>query len=165
MRFSLPPRRRLLAGGLAALALAAGAAGMAVAQGGDEVNEPSYRSSVTVADTQTEDEAAEARQLESVAKISPEQAREAALRAVPGTARDPELENENGNVVYEVLVTETTGALTEVKVDAGNGSVLAREAEEPGDDEGDTEDEGEDGSEHEDGNEEDGSGAGSTGTR
>jgi uncharacterized membrane protein YkoI len=156
MRFRLPSRRRLVAGGLAVLALGGGVAGIAVAQGGGENDEPSYRSSVTVAETNHQDEAAEAQQLRSVARISPEQARDAALRAVPGTAKDPKLENENGNVVYEVLVTDSKGAVTDVKVDAGNGSVLAKEAEEAGDDEGGTEDESKDGAEHE---KEDGEGA------
>jgi len=34
------------------------------------------------------------------------------------------LESEDGNVVYSVLVTDDTGALVDVKVDAGNATVL-----------------------------------------
>ena len=49
------------------------------------------------------------------------------LAAVPGTAGTATLENENGNVVYSVIVTTSTGAV-DVKVDAGNGKVLAQDA-------------------------------------
>ena len=51
--------------------------------------------------------------------------------AVPGTAAQPELENENGSVVYGVEVTKADGTVVDVKVDAGNGEVLAREADGP----------------------------------
>jgi uncharacterized membrane protein YkoI len=45
--------------------------------------------------------------------------------------KDAELGNENGFVVWEVEVQASDGTLQEVKVDAGNGQVLAQEAEEP----------------------------------
>src|SRR5205085_2028482 len=69
-------------------------------------------------------EADQSAALQSLAKISPDQARDAALGAVPGTADKVELDNENGNVVYSVQVTGANGAKTDVKVDAGTGSVL-----------------------------------------
>jgi uncharacterized membrane protein YkoI len=66
--------------------------------------------------------------LQAAATISPDQAKQAALAAVPGTAGKVELESENGNVVYGVEVT-ANGTTTDVKVDAGNGSVLAKDAD------------------------------------
>jgi uncharacterized membrane protein YkoI len=68
-----------------------------------------------------------------LAKIDQAAAEKAALDAVPGTVKDAELGNENGFVVWEVEVQASDGTLQEVKVDAGNGQILAQEAE---DDEG-----------------------------
>lgn len=134
--------KKLLAGGLLTLLIGAGAAGIASAQSGGptttadtkgEDESPAYTSSVTApdngSDTGTDDEAAESASLEGLAKTTPEQAKTAALAAVPGTADKAELGNENGNVVYEVEVTGSDGKHTDVKVDAGNGAVLAQETD------------------------------------
>ncbi|HEU97362.1 MAG TPA: hypothetical protein ENO36_00700 [Fervidicoccus fontis] len=65
-------------------------------------------------------------QLSSLAKITPDQAKEAALRdptLAGGTVTSISLENENGYLVYSVEVVK--GAMSyDVKVDAGNGSIL-----------------------------------------
>lgn len=90
--------------------------------------DPSYQSSVTSPEQANQSEADEAKALEAAAKISPDQARQAALAAVPGTAGSVSLDNENGNVVYSVQITDSSGTVTDVKVDAGNGSVLAKDA-------------------------------------
>lgn len=99
----------------------------------DSANEadeaPGYTSSITVADgadTGTENDSAETAQLAGLAKINAAQAKEAAVVAVPGTPAVPVLENENGNVVYSVSVSTTSGII-DVKVDAGNGQVLAQD--------------------------------------
>lgn len=76
----------------------------------------------------TEDSAAEAAALSSLASTTPAQAAAAAIAAVPGTAATAQLENADGYVVYQVTVTAADGTVTDVKVDAGNGSVLAQEA-------------------------------------
>jgi uncharacterized membrane protein YkoI len=68
-------------------------------------------------------EAAESARLQPLARISAEQARDAALAQVGGTAEAVALENEDGNLVYSVKV-KTTGGQREVKVDAGDGRVL-----------------------------------------
>ncbi len=86
-----------------------------------------------------ENEAAESKQLEGLAKIDQAAAEKAALDAVPGTVKGTELGNENGFVVWEVEVQASDGTLQEVKVDAGNGQILAQEAE---DDEGSEANEG-----------------------
>ncbi len=67
-----------------------------------------------------------------LATIDASQASRAAAAAVPGSAATPILENENGNVVYSVMVTTPNGVI-DVKVDAGNGTVLAQDQ---GDNEG-----------------------------
>lgn len=60
-----------------------------------------------------------------VAKISLEQAKAAALKAVPqGRITEAELESEDGNVVYEVEVMLGKQERT-VIVDAGNGDILS----------------------------------------
>lgn len=64
----------------------------------------------------------ESAQLQSLAKISSQQAQQAAERTIGGKASRVELESENGNLVYAVEIGQQ-----EVKVDAGNGRVLYTE--------------------------------------
>jgi uncharacterized membrane protein YkoI len=90
--------------------------------------DPSYQSSVTLPEQANQSQADEAKALEAAAKTSPDQARHAALAAVPGTTGNVSLDNEDGNVVYSVEVTDSNGTVTDVKVDAGNGTVLAKDA-------------------------------------
>lgn len=56
---------------------------------------------------------------QSLAKITPQQAQQAAEKAVGGQATRVQLENEDGNLVYSVIIGQN-----DVKVDAGNGRVL-----------------------------------------
>lgn len=74
-------------------------------------------------------EADESKALQPLATVTADEATAAALAAVPGTAGSAELENENGYVVYGVEITATDGTVTDVKVDAGNGKVLAQDTE------------------------------------
>jgi hypothetical protein len=70
-------------------------------------------------DGETNDDAKENQQssrLQSLAKITPQQAKAA---AEGGTASSVKLENEDGNVVYSVAIGQQ-----EVSVDAGNGKIL-----------------------------------------
>ncbi|MGI9017968.1 MAG: PepSY domain-containing protein [Euzebya sp.] len=126
-----------LVGGLAALAgaqtrapsaPAADSQPAADAQGAEE-NDPALNSSITAPQDESLSEADEATALEDLATITPAQAEQAAADTVGGTAGTAQLGNENGSVVYEVEVTDDAGMVHEVKVDAGNGSVLAQEAE------------------------------------
>ncbi|RPF28027.1 PepSY domain-containing protein [Georgenia muralis] len=141
--------KRTVAVGALVTGLALGGTGIAMAANGtapsgseattteDQQQEPSYTGSVTAPqDTESadgtetkDDEAAEAKALESLATVSPQDATSAALAAVPGTAGAVELDNENGYVVYSVEVTGDDGTTIEVKVDAGNATVLAQEAD------------------------------------
>jgi hypothetical protein len=73
-------------------------------------------------DGETNDDAKETQEgakLQSLAKISPQQAQQVAESAQGAKASSVKLENENGNLVYAVAIGQK-----EVKVDAGNGKVL-----------------------------------------
>jgi uncharacterized membrane protein YkoI len=137
--------KKLVAGAVAAAVLTVGAGGAAIAaqQGtlpgqADQEKDPAINGSVAApAETEADDatetpesEAAEAEQLKSLAKIDQAAAEKAALDAVPGQVVETELDNENGFVVYSVEVQSDDGTVTDVKVDAGDGTVLAQEAEE-----------------------------------
>ena len=111
----------------------------------DEADEkPDYTSSVTVPVTKEgpegsdADEAkadrAEQAKLEKVAKIDAKAASKAATDKVPGTVDEIDLDEEGGNVVYEVEVTARDGTETDVIVDAGNGRILAQETDDKSDD-------------------------------
>lgn len=130
----------LIAGGAVAIVLAGGAGAAYAAGAAGDPERPAYTGSVRApaqpADEQpgaTEaaeaDNATEAKALQSLAKITADQAKAAALAAVPGTAGQPQLQDENGFVVYGVPVRTTAGAAMDVKVDAGTGKVLAQERE------------------------------------
>jgi len=96
-----------------------------------EAQEPAYTGSVQAPkDTANEQsEAAEAAALASLAKISEADARNAALAKFPGaTIQKASLQDENRNVVWAVELTDANKAAQEVKVDAGNGAILATEA-------------------------------------
>ena len=98
-----------------------------------------YTSSVTVPVTKEgpegsdADEAkadrAEQAKLEKVAKIDARAASKAATDKVPGTVDEVDLDEEGGNVVYEVEVTAKDGTETDVIVDATNGKVLSQQAD------------------------------------
>ena len=81
-------------------------------------------------DNDDAEEKQEAAKYQSLAKITPEQAIAAAEAAIGGKAKYVELENENGNLVYDVEIGKK-----EVIVDAGNGKVLYTEDENQEDDE------------------------------
>jgi uncharacterized membrane protein YkoI len=147
-----------LGAALAALAaLAVGGSALASAQGSgsqpatapaaaeqdrqDGDQSPAYRSSITAPEQDFESEGAEAQALRSKATVSAAEARSAALAAVPGTAGQIELDNENGNVVYSVEITQADGSTIDVKVDAGNAKVLHQEADD-GDDASEAEEPG-----------------------
>lgn len=70
------------------------------------------------------DESQEQAGLQSLATVTPSEAEQAALAAVPGTVVQTELDDENGFVVYSVEVKGGDGTVTDVKVDGGNGMVL-----------------------------------------
>lgn len=102
-------------------------------QDGVEEQEPSLNGSVAATEVPGETEQQEEARLSSDAKVSRVQAEAAALQAVPGTVTASELGNENGSLVWEVDVQQADSSAVEVKVDAGDGAVLAQEAGDEGD--------------------------------
>ena len=70
-----------------------------------------------------QEEAQEDAQLQTLAKITPQQAEAAARTVASGTVSNVTLENEDGSVVYKVMIGQQ-----EVMVDAGNGTVLETES-------------------------------------
>lgn len=59
------------------------------------------------------------------AKIGADQARETALRAVPGMVKDSELETEHGRLIYFFEIKRPgQHGITEVKVSAIDGSIV-----------------------------------------
>lgn len=101
-----------------------------------EANEADEADETAGNDTENQAENAESSHLQSLAKITPEQATSAALAQVSGTVKKVELENEDGNVVYGIEIQNADGG-HDVKVDAGNGKVLQVEKGEENDDESD----------------------------
>lgn len=73
------------------------------------------------------------------AKITLEQAKEIALKNVAGTIKDGALEDENGNIVYNIDVLKDNTE-TEVKIDPNNGNVLKIEKDTNTDDKKDNKD-------------------------
>lgn len=63
------------------------------------------------------------------AKITIEQAREIALKRAPGTIEEEELEKEHGKLVYSFDIRNSQGTITEVQVNAKDGSIASVEEE------------------------------------
>ena len=63
------------------------------------------------------------------AKLSMEEAITKAKTKFPGQVLETELENEDGQTVYEIEIAGTNGVVTEVKVDAQTGELLSSEIE------------------------------------
>ena len=87
------------------------------------VQDPAYTGSIAIAQNQDDSlsESQESAALQAQATITASEAENAALNANPGTTVvKSELDNENGTLVYSVELSSGM----DVKVDAGNGSIL-----------------------------------------
>jgi uncharacterized membrane protein YkoI len=62
------------------------------------------------------------------AKVTAEQAIKTAMEKVPGTVVEAELEKKHGKTVWEVEMLGADGKVTEVHIDAANGTVIDTEA-------------------------------------
>lgn len=102
----------------------------------NESRETSDKAGENESEAEDQAEVAESARLQSLATISADQAKSAALAQVAGTVTKVELENEDGNVVYGVEIKTADGE-RDVKVDAGNGSVLHVEKGDGEDDDND----------------------------
>ncbi len=97
-----------------------------------EKNPVDYISSIHIADSGNDQtlgisEVQESAQLSLLTKITADQAKNLALQEKAGSVNKISLENENGNVVYSVEISNNAGVF-DVKVDAGNGKVLKIES-------------------------------------
>jgi hypothetical protein len=104
---------------LALALLLAGGVGKAARAAAQQTNAqvPTYTCSIKVPTPEPAD-------LSTIAKIRADQAMAAARAAFPGTAvKKMELDNENGCLVYSVVLSNGM----DVKVDAGNGAILHQE--------------------------------------
>ncbi len=107
-----------------------------------EKNESQVKASISLKDVKEN-------AIYGLAGISLDKAVEAAAAAFPGKAVKAGLENENDSLVYGVEIVSAGGKTADVKVDAGNGKVLA--VEKDGDGENDEKAEGKDGEKDEQG--------------
>lgn len=80
-----------------------------------------------VGETETEDEggsgSAQETEMFSQAKVSWDDAEQAALKRVPGTVVTAKLERERGKVIYEFEIVGSNNQDSEVSVDAASGAV------------------------------------------
>lgn len=91
-----------------------------------QANQLSQKSEASDGDGETNDDLKdqqEAKKLQSLAKITPQQAQQSAEAAEKGKAIRVKLENEDGDLVYAVVIGQK-----DVKVDAGNARVLYTES-------------------------------------
>jgi uncharacterized membrane protein YkoI len=90
----------------------------------DDEADDSYKGSVSAAGKNESS-------LHKLANIDQAAAEQVALKAVPGTVHETELEtSDNGYVVYDIEIAGDDGKGHEVTVDAGNGKVLQQDLEE-----------------------------------
>ena len=115
------------AGSLAVVSAFVGALGLGCAHAAN-TESPSYQSSITV-DQSGDGENGEAARYAGLAKIDAGRAMAAAQAHIPGKVLSAALENENGNLVYSVVITPVSGGpVQDVKVDAGDAAVLYTDA-------------------------------------
>ena len=94
---------------------------------GDDDKDESYKGSVSVAGKNESS-------VQELAKIDQAAAEQVALKAVPGTVHETELDtSDNGYAVYDIEIAGDDGKGHEVIVDAGNGEVLHQDLEEEAD--------------------------------
>ena len=121
-------RKVLLAVAVATVVLVgAGVAYGANNSSSEEDADESYKGSVSVAGKNESSQ-------QKLANIDEAAAEQVALKAVPGTVHETELEtSDNGYLVYDIEIAGDDGKGHEVTVDAGNGKVLHQDLEEEAD--------------------------------
>ncbi|WLR52053.1 PepSY domain-containing protein [Bacillus tianshenii] len=133
-------KRKILVPALAFTIVGAGFAGVSLTKSS------AASTQAVVQPEQSEEQ--EAARLQKEAKLTVAESEAIALKEVPGTVVDTELEDEDGIVVYGVEIETKDGTAKDVKIDAVTGKVLKIDTND--------EDEQEDGSvEEEDGEEND----------
>ncbi|MBO0918459.1 PepSY domain-containing protein [Streptomyces laculatispora] len=108
-------KRKIVIAAVTAAVLAGGGAATAVALAGDDSNGGDARTSAG-SSTASGD----------AARVAVGDAARAAVRAVPGTVTEAELDDEDGRLVWELDVYGSDKAWHDVTVDPGNGRVLGK---------------------------------------
>jgi len=112
--------KKILIAAVTAMALLV-VAGVAYANGGSgDEGDGSYKGSIAAPEQGGPS-------LQELAKIDRATAERDALKPVPGTVEETDLEVENGSVVYGVEIAGNDGKTYDVKVDAGNGEILSQQ--------------------------------------
>lgn len=111
-------KRKIVIAAVTAAVLAGGGAATAVALTDDDSHDRDARSSTASGST---------------ARVTVGDAVATAVRTVPGTVTEAELDDENGGLVWEVDVYGSDRAWHDVTVDAGNGKVLGKHVSDDGD--------------------------------
>ncbi len=106
-----------------------------------EEQDPQLDGSIQIDDIEDESEADEDARLQEIATVTEADAAKAAVAEFPGDIVETELGNENGSVVWEFEIVGTDGTTVEVKIDAGNATVLDVETDDDDDDDDDVENE------------------------
>ncbi|MFE6663781.1 PepSY domain-containing protein [Streptomyces sp. NPDC057697] len=112
-------KRKIVIAAVAAAVLVGGGAATAVAFADDDGRDHAGRSSVAGGET---------------ARVDVKEAVAAAVRAVPGTVTEAELDDEDGRLVWELDVYGSDRTRHDVTVDPGNGKVLGRHVSDDDDD-------------------------------
>ncbi|SFY16075.1 PepSY domain-containing protein [Streptomyces atratus] len=112
-------KRKIVIAAVAAAVLAGGGAATAVAFADDDSHDRGTRPGAASGDT---------------ARIGVGDAVSAAVKAVPGTVTEAELDDEDGGLVWELDVYGSDNAWHDVTVDAGNGKVLGKHVSDDDDD-------------------------------
>ncbi|MEE1768533.1 PepSY domain-containing protein [Streptomyces sp. JV185] len=115
-------KRKIVIAAVTAAVLAGGGAAAAVAFADDDSHDHGTRSSAKSGGT---------------ARVGVQEAIAAAVKAVPGTVTEAELDDEDGGLVWELDVYGSDKAWHDVTVDAGNGKVLGKHTSDDGDDDRD----------------------------
>lgn len=126
--------RRKLVGGIGAATLFMGVLGGAVAVNAAPAS-PAATVPITAVASAMGVETRDANETPidaSRAKVGVDAAKAAALAKLPGgTVKGAQLEDENGTLVWAVAVTDASGKMQDVKVDATSGQVVRIEADGP----------------------------------
>ena len=119
---------------------------------GNSVFTTAFASNNAPATTQAEDQKDDDNiaELQAKAKLTVDEAQAIALKEVPGTVNESELEDEDGLVVYGFEIQTASGDVNDVKVNAINGDIVKVENDANDDENGTEESDENDGEENDD---------------
>ena len=136
---SLNRTKKIVGSSAVALGLALGAMGVASAASAPadapagETNEDETNEANETPEQEAAEDAAELELLNSFA-VTPAEAEAAALKVVPGTVEEVEIEDDGATPVFEVEIIDANGDEVSVTVDPNTGVVIDQVVEGPDDD-------------------------------